>query len=229
MQRLPSLSFHDRIRAMREIGELSRSLPPAALNRFDLLLATSAAPEEGLRYFVRLREHHPSFFQRLTLSTAGLRYLIAVFTHSHFLSEEILEHPGWAEQLLEAGDLHQVLTAEAMREMLGAELPPGPPSTLELAKFRRRQMLRILIRDVLGFGTLPEITGELTALADTIVEAAYERIQRQMLSQFGAPRTASGEEARFAVIALGKMGGNELNYSSDIDLMFLYSANGETD
>ena len=229
MQRLPSLSFHDRIRAMREIGELSRSLPPAALNRFDLLLATSAAPEEGLRYFARLREQHPAFFQRLTLSTAGLRYLIAVFTHSHFLSEEILEHPGWAEQLLEAGDLHQVLTAEAMREMLGAELPPGPPSTLELAKFRRRQMLRILIRDVLGFGTLPEITGELTALADTIVEAAYERIQRQMLSQFGAPRTASGEEARFAVIALGKMGGNELNYSSDVDLMFLYSANGGTD
>lgn len=229
MQRLPSLSFHDRIRAMREIAEMSRSLPPAALNRFDLLLATSAAPEDGLRYFARLREQHPSFFQRWTLSTVGLRYLIAVFTHSHFLSEEILEHPGWAEQLLEAGDLHQALTTETMREMLGAELPPGPPSTLELAKFRRRQMLRILIRDVLGLGTLPEITGELTALADTIVEAAYVRIQRQMVAQFGAPRTASGEEARFAVIALGKMGGNELNYSSDIDLLFLYSANGQTD
>jgi glutamate-ammonia-ligase adenylyltransferase len=229
MQRLPSLSYRDPARAMREIGELSRSLPPAALNRFDLLLATSAAPEEGLRYFARLREQHPSFFQRLTLSTAGLRYLIAVFTHSHFLSEEILEHPGWAEQLLDAGDLHQVRTAETMRETLAAELPPGPPLTLELTKFRRRQMLRILIRDVLGLGTLPEITGELTALADTIVEAAYERIQRRMVAQFGAPRTASGEEARFAVIALGKMGGNELNYSSDLDLMFLYSANGETD
>jgi glutamate-ammonia-ligase adenylyltransferase len=229
MQRLPSLSYRDPVRAMREIGELSRSLPPAALNRFDLLLATSAAPEEGLRYFARLREQRPSFFQRLTLSTTGLRCLIAVFTHSHFLSEEILEHPGWAEQLLEAGDLHQVRTAETMREMLGAELPGGPPSTLALAEFRRRQMLRILIRDVLGFGTLPEITGELTALADTIVEAAYERIQWQMAAQFGAPRAASGEEARFAVIALGKMGGNELNYSSDIDLLFLYSANGETD
>jgi len=46
-----------------------------------------------LHYFARLREQHPSFFQRLTLSTAGLRYLIAVFTHSHFLAEEILEHP----------------------------------------------------------------------------------------------------------------------------------------
>ena len=127
MQRLPSISFRNPLRAMREIGEVARSLPPAALNRFDLLLATSAAPEEGLRYFARLREQHPSFFQRLMLSTAGLRYLIAVFTHSHFLSEEILEHPGWAEQLLEAGDLHQVLTAERMREMLETELPPGIP------------------------------------------------------------------------------------------------------
>jgi len=229
MQRLPSLGYHDPVRAMREIGEMSRALPPAALNRFDLLLATSAAPEDGLRYFARLREQHPPFFQRWTLSTASLRCLIAVFTHSHFLSEEILEHPGWAEQLLEAGDLHRVRTTEAMRELLEAEWPPGPPSTLALARFRRRQMLRILIRDVLGLGTLPEITGELTALADTIVEAAYERIQGQMAAQFGAPRTTSGEEARFAVIALGKMGGNELNYSSDIDLMFLYSANGETD
>src|SRR2546430_801055 len=80
--------------------------------RFALLRAPSAAPEEGLHYFARLREQHPSFFQRLTLSTIGLRYLIAVFTHSHFLSEEVLEHPEWAEQLLDAGDLHQVLTAD---------------------------------------------------------------------------------------------------------------------
>jgi len=44
MQRLPSVSFRNRLRAMREIGEISRALPPAVLNRFDLLLATSAAP-----------------------------------------------------------------------------------------------------------------------------------------------------------------------------------------
>src|SRR5258706_16431292 len=156
MQRLPSLSFHDRIRAMREIGELSRSLPPAALNRFDLLLATSAAPEEGLRYFARLREQHPAFFQRLTLSTAGLRYLIAVFTHSHFLSEEILEHPEWAEELLDAGDLHRVLEPDELRARLNAMLAPGLPGPVDFAKFRRRQLLRIVVRDVLGLATLPE-------------------------------------------------------------------------
>jgi glutamate-ammonia-ligase adenylyltransferase len=228
MERLRQLTFEDRARASREMGELARWLPPATLNRFDLLLSASAAPEEGLRYFARLHEQQPSWFQRLTRSTAGLRNLIAVFTHSQFLSEELLRHPEWAEPLLEAGTLQGVIPPELLREMLETALPPGLPAPLEFAKFRRRQMLRILIRDVLGLGTLPEITGELTALADTIVETAYQRIREQLVAECGVPLTDAGEEAHFAVIALGKMGGNELNYSSDIDLMFLYSANGET-
>ncbi len=228
MERLRQLVYHDRARASREMGELSRELPPATANRLDLLLSTSPAPEQGLQYFARLHERHPSWFQRLTRSTAGLRYLIAVFSNSHFLSEEILRHPEWADQLLESGNLQLVLTAEQMQEMLQAVLPPGLPPPLEFARFRRRQLLRILIRDMLGLGTLPEITGELTALADTIVETAYDRIRRQLATEYGVPQTRTGEESHFSVIALGKMGGNELNYSSDIDLMFVYQANGET-
>jgi glutamate-ammonia-ligase adenylyltransferase len=112
--------------------------------------------------------------------------------------------------------------------MLEAALPAGPAWPLDLARFRRYQMLRILVRDVLGIASLPEITGELTALADAILEAALARIEAQLAAEFGIPRTSLGREARFAVIALGKMGGRELNYSSDIDLMFLYSENGET-
>jgi glutamate-ammonia-ligase adenylyltransferase len=228
MERLRQLPFDDRARASREMGELSRWLPPATLNRFDLLLSASAAPEQGLRYFARLHEQQPSWFQKLTRSTTGLRYLIAVFTNSHFLAEEVLRHPEWADHLLESGSLHGVIPPEQMREMLESALPAGLPAPLDLAKFRRRQMLRILIRDVLGLGPLPEITGELTSLADTIVETAYARIKQHAVSEFGTPRDEAGNEAHFAVIALGKMGGNELNYSSDIDLMFLYSANGET-
>ena len=228
MERLRQLVYHDRARASREMGELSRELPPATANRLDLLLSTSPAPEQGLQYFARLHERHPSWFQRLTRSTTGLRYLIAVFSYSHFLSEEILRHPEWADQLLESGNLQPVLTPEQMREMLEAQLPPGLPPPLEFARFRRRQLLRILIRDMLGLGTLPEITGELTALAGAIVETAYERIRLQLVAECGVPQTRTGEESHFSVIALGKMGGNELNYSSDIDLMFVYQANGET-
>ncbi len=220
---------------MREIADLAKTLPPAVRNRFDLLLAASPAPERCLQYFVRLRERQPSAFDRLTRSTAGLRHLVAVFAHSRFLAEEILEHPDWAEQLLDASELTKVVTPEALRAQLETACPPGVPNPLELAKFRRRQILRILVRDVLGLGTLPEITAELSDLADALVGFVYQRIHEDLVIRYGVPRSESGasgvdvNEAKFAVIALGKLGGEELNYSSDIDLMFVYSEPGSTD
>jgi glutamate-ammonia-ligase adenylyltransferase len=78
----------------------------------------------------------------------------------------------------------------------------------------------------LGFGGLSDVTAELSALADAIVETAYHLIHGDMVLRYGYPCALTGEPAHFAVIALGKLGGEELNYSSDIDLMFLYSANG---
>ena len=230
MHRLSSLPYRDRKRALRELTALASYLPPAVQNRFDLLLAGSPAPEQGLHYFTRLREQHPGAFDRLTRSAIGMRHLVAVFTYSQFLAEEILEHPAWADQLLYPVALQRVATVEDLRASLESALPPGLPSPVDLAKFRRRQILRIMVRDVMGLGTLPEITGELTAVADAIVDVAYERIFRDLVARYGQPRSDddSRSPSHFAVIALGKMGGEELNYSSDIDLMFLYSANGET-
>jgi [glutamine synthetase] adenylyltransferase / [glutamine synthetase]-adenylyl-L-tyrosine phosphorylase len=228
MHRLSNLPYRDRKRATRELTALAPFLPPAVQNRFDLLLASSPAPEQGLHYFTRLREQHPGAFDRLTRSASGMRHLVAVFTYSRFLAEEILEHPDWAEQLLDQVDLQRVRTVEDFRIRLEYGLPPGVPPPVEFARFRRRQILRIMIRDVMGLATLPEITGELTALADVIVESAYKRIYQDLALQYGQPRSDDGEGSHFAVIALGKMGAEELNYSSDIDLMFLYSANGQT-
>lgn len=228
MERLKQLAFRDRTRALREIGQISRALPPVVSERFSTLLSSSPAPEEGLRYFVRLRERQPHAFHRLTNSVAGLQYLVAVFTNSRFLSEEILRHPEWAEELIKSNSLLRVLSADELREKLEAALSPGPPKALEFARFRRQQMLRILIRDLLDLAPLPDVTGELTALADAIVDTAHRRISQQLTAEYGTPQTEQGEEAKFSVLAVGKMGGQELNYSSDIDLIFLYSANGET-
>src|SRR5580704_10332413 len=230
MQRLLTYSYRDQSRAMREIVDLARSLPAAVRNRFDLLVAASPAPERCLQYFVRLRERQPAAFDRLTRSTAGLRHLVAVFAHSRFLAEELLERPEWAEQLLDASELTRVITVDTLRAQLDDALPSGVPHPLELAKFRRRQILRILVRDVLGLGTLPEITAELSDLADALVGVAYQRIYGYLVQRYGVPRSESDEsEAQFTVIALGKLGGKELNYSSDIDLMFVYSEPGYTD
>ena len=176
---------------------------------------------------MRLKERRPDAFERLVLSPAGLRYLAAIFTHSHFLTEDVLEQTDWIESLVGAGvgDTH---SSEYMRQELDHALPRGLPDPLDLAKFRRRHLLRIAIRDILGLGELPQITEELSELADALIEVAYQRIHQSLVRRHGIPLDEHGHEAHFTVIALGKLGGRELNYSSDIDLMFLYSASGET-
>src|SRR5579871_5306861 len=228
MLRLLNHPFRDRARAQKEIAGLNQRLPARVSNLLELMLIAAPAPEQGLQYFTRLAERQPEAFDRLTRSSAGLRCLVAIFTHSHFLSEELLEHPDWADPLLDTAALTRPVQPEDLRARLIAELPPGVPDPLLLARFRRRQILRIVVRDVLGLGTLPEITGELSALADILVDVCYERIRQDLVTRCGIPCADDGSEAHFAVIALGKLGGQELNYSSDIDLMFLYSANGFT-
>jgi glutamate-ammonia-ligase adenylyltransferase len=194
------------------------SLPPAVLNRIELLAAHSPDPAGVRAALASFEQRQPAAFQRIAHSAAALQYLIAVFSQSNFLTQEILDSPEWLEQLLFDGDLHRVRTTDEYRARLD-ELATGL-DPLPFARFRRQQILRILIRDVLGFGTLSDVTAELSALADAIVATAYDRIHRDLVARYGDPHS------EFAVIALGKLGGEELNYSSDIDLMFLYSANG---
>src|SRR5205085_3625476 len=82
---------------------------------------------------------------------------------------------------------------------------------------------------VLGVATLADVTEELSNLADAILDLAYRRIRAALVARHGEPRLEDGSPCGFSVISLGKLGGKELNYSSDIDLMFVYSANGQTD
>src|SRR5579863_5390399 len=103
MRRLLQFPFENLARAQSEITSLARDLPESAWSRLDMLLATSPAPERGLQSFMRLREQQPAAFERLVLEPAGLRYLAAIFTHSHFLTEVILEHPAWIEELVVSG------------------------------------------------------------------------------------------------------------------------------
>jgi glutamate-ammonia-ligase adenylyltransferase len=206
------------------------SLPPAVLNRIELLASHSPDPAGARAALASFEQRQPAAFQRVVHSTAALQYLIAVFSQSNFLTQEILDAPECLEQLVNDGDLHRVRTADEFRSRLEFEIDPGSATdALPFARFRRQQILRILIRDVLGFGGLSDVTAELSALADAIVETAYDRIHRDLVLRYGHPRSETGEPAHFAVIALGKLGGEELNYSSDIDLMFLYSRNGFTD
>src|SRR5687768_14521771 len=100
------------------------------------------------------------------------------------------------------------------------------------ARFRRRELLRIYLRDIRRLATIAEITEEISNLADAILESALKLAAREMDNRFGSPletdEKGRSRPARFCVVALGKLGSRELNYSSDIDLIFLYSNEGKT-
>ncbi len=209
--------------------EIAQGLPAYVAERLSILVTHSADAAGVYRGLAALKQRGPAAFQRLIPSPAGLQFLIAVFSQSRFLSEEVLQHPEWIDALRASGELHRALSAEELRERLGKFLDGKRADALPLATFRRKEILRILIRDVLGYATLAEVTEELTNLADSIVEAAYRGILAEFEEKYGVPRNEAGERVGFSVIALGKMGGEELNYSSDIDLLFLYGANGMTD
>jgi glutamate-ammonia-ligase adenylyltransferase len=229
MQRLlEEIDFRDRTRACANLAEVSESLPAEAGNRLQFLLAWSADPDSAVHYLLSLKQRQPDAFYRLALSPAGLQYLITVFSYSRFLSDEIQQSPEWIDQLVVSRNMHRVLSedefVQLLEEAVGNE---GVPAPLTLALFRRQQILRILLRDLLGLGTLAEATEELSNLADALLEVTYRRIRADLEQKYGVPMF-EGKPCGFSVLALGKLGGRELNYSSDIDLMFVYSGNGET-
>ena len=103
---------------------------------------------------------------------------------------------------------------------------------LVLARFKRREYLRIALKDILKLADLTETTLELSTLADVLLEKALRIADRELQARTGQPQTTDARgrlvPAHLAVVSLGKLGGNELNYSSDVDLLFLYAGEGET-
>jgi [glutamine synthetase] adenylyltransferase / [glutamine synthetase]-adenylyl-L-tyrosine phosphorylase len=173
-------------------------------------------------YLSRLRERQPEAAGRIEGHPSTHQSALAVFAHSHFLSEEVLQHPEWLEELCAGPLLRQSCSADQFAARLEDSLPPGLPEAVDLARFRRRELLRILLRDVRGFANLPETTGELSHLADAILDVTLRRAIAHYAQRYGLPSSS------LSVLAVGKLGGEELNYSSDIDLIFLYAANGDT-
>jgi len=222
------LEFRNPERALANLKRLVCALPPAICEWLQALLTASPSPDGALDALDSFLQRAPQHFQRLTSTKAGMQSLLTVFSYSRFLSEELFERPDWLDPLLNTNDLYRAFITEDFIDRFEAAIPEGVPSPITLAAFRRQQMLRIVMRDVRGLSELAGTTEELSHLADALIDVSYRRLRKDLEQRYGVPRY-EGAPCGFSVIALGKLGGLELNYSSDIDLMFMYSGNGETD
>jgi len=126
--------------------------------------------------------------------------------------------------------VEQPWTAQEMRSFLdGVNISDDNSLKAALRRLRKHVMLRLIARDLNGLAQLPEVVETCTLLAEITVNVALEHLDRWQRELYGTPLDASGGVQPMIVIGMGKVGGRELNVSSDIDLIFAYPEDGNTD
>jgi len=157
--------------------------------------------------------------------------LSTLFGHSQFLADILVRNPEYAEWL-EMPEARADKSLEAYEAEIAEALAlfhEDDSRRDALCRYQRREILRIGFRDVMGWAPLERIVAEISDLAQAIVRTALKLCQARLQRRFGIPQVGEGPSpCGFAVIAMGKLGGRELNYSSDIDLIFVYDSDGVT-
>lgn len=190
--------------------------------------------EQAARLFLaRLSAEQPRTFQKLTRDPALLSDTLALAAWSPLLATTLEQNPDYVSWLRRERADVRVRTRDQLKESLARFALTNSSLTTQVlfARFRRRELLRIYLHDVRRAHTLVETTEELSNLADAILDYALSLARQELDNRYGAPlRDERGRiaTAEFCVIALGKLGSGELNYASDIDLVFIYSDDGTT-
>jgi glutamate-ammonia-ligase adenylyltransferase len=199
------------------------------------LLISDLPDAEGARlFFERISTEHPQVARSLMRDEGLLSDALALAAWSPLLATTLAQNPDYLQWLARERAHTRTKTREELGESLArfrltnSQLEPQ----VLLARFRRRELLRIYLRDIRRAATLAETTEELSNLADAVLEHALSHARQELDNRFGPPRRAD-ERGRtstptFCIVALGKLGSFELNYASDIDLLFLYSDDGLT-
>lgn len=157
--------------------------------------------------------------------------LMTVLAASPFVATELARQPQLLTDLLDSGDLARAYDEDELYGRCLAIEAGSDEATLmaALRQLRRREMVRIAWRDLAGLADLAEVMATMTGLADGLTQVALGFTERQLAERHGqAIGRASGKPVGMSVLGLGKLGGGELNFSSDIDLMFVYPEDGDT-
>jgi glutamate-ammonia-ligase adenylyltransferase len=150
---------------------------------------------------------------------------------SSFLAEVFTQQPSWTAQQF-AGDRFKRPDPQTAAQRIAAALETSQDEIAwmrAIRQLRNREFAGIAYRDIAGYAALDETLQALSDFADAAVAAACDRAYAGLREMFGTPRSAAGAAAPIIVLGMGKLGGGELNFSSDIDLIFAYTESGETD
>nr|VFK40655.1 MAG: glutamate-ammonia-ligase adenylyltransferase [Candidatus Kentron sp. SD]VFK45805.1 MAG: glutamate-ammonia-ligase adenylyltransferase [Candidatus Kentron sp. SD]VFK79783.1 MAG: glutamate-ammonia-ligase adenylyltransferase [Candidatus Kentron sp. SD] len=150
---------------------------------------------------------------------------------SDFITDTCIRNPMLVQDLLATGDLSRAYPSdyyarEAKRIVSAASSEEDLLAVLR--RFRQREMVRIAWRDLGGGAGLDETVGDLSVFADAIIDATLTKLHGWLREKLGTPLSEAGEPQRLVVLAMGKLGARELNFSSDVDLIFAFPKSGQT-
>ncbi|MDB5386647.1 MAG: (Glutamate--ammonia-ligase) adenylyltransferase, partial [Planctomycetaceae bacterium] len=185
------------------------------------LLPESANPDQAIVQFARFVQGVPDrarLFKFLQHTPRAIEILLRLFVASQFLAEILIANPDYVTRLTQHQQLAELKSRQQFFAEALASLGPAPDEAAQLdalRRFQRWELLRIGACDAFGIVDLRAVTIQLSLLADSLVQACLH---------LAVQRTSCPKDG-LVVLALGKLGGEELNYSSDIDLVFLSDAN----
>ena len=180
------------------------------------------------RFFESIMESDSS--QLAHLNKRNIPWIAALFSGSQALADMAIKNPGRLFWALHPGVLHSTRFKRDMRHERDAMFAAHADPKKALSLFKNRELMRIGWRDLLKWADTVETVEDLSRLADVTIEGATLSAEKQMTERFGRPMHPDGTKAQFIVIGMGKLGGRELNFSSDIDLIYFYDNDeGETE
>jgi len=190
--------------------------PDMALNNLERFVIAGRSPLALASLFERERDALPTLLQ--------------IFSTSQYLSDLLIRDP-------EAFDLLRMTEGQPVaRHVIVAEICSEAAALTDeravmtlLRRYKQRETLRIAYGDIVLKQRLEMVAEQISFLADGICEAALRTAWRKLAESRGQPRRPDGQPARFSIVGLGKLGGVELNYSSDIDLVLVSDGDGKTD
>jgi glutamate-ammonia-ligase adenylyltransferase len=210
----------DRQRALVNLAAIASRVSSGVMAALPWLLAESPDPDTALNGLERFSAAaSPQMLRLFDRQPRLIHYALVVFGYSPYLSDTLIQNPDVLASFAKPAEVEHSYSADDYR-LAYAHFQKSEnehDASLQMARFRRRQYIRIMLRDILGIATLADTTADLSALADALAGEALHQAHRELSSRYGA------KSSSIAVISLGKLGGNELNYSSDIDLLFLYA------
>jgi len=240
---LAHLSDGDRIRVVALIADFRRELTrrtigPRGRQVLDHLMphllsevcprADAPVPLARLMPLLTGIVTRTTYIELLSEFPGALKHLISLCAASPMVASQLARYPLLLDELLDPNTLYQPTAMDAYRDELRQYLLRVPEEDEEqqleaLRQFKQAQLLRVAAADIAGTLPVMKVSDHLTWLAEAMIDAVVQQAWTQMVARFGQPTHLRDREGRgFAVVGYGKLGGWELGYSSDLDLVFLH-------